>query len=70
MKIFKLKYQVYDIFLDQDNSYTGFEPSCWIRLGYNKQNKWQQYGGIKLQGYKFNMLTKNLETTLRIMGEL
>ena len=69
MKIFKIRKGLYDIFLDYNTFPTGFEESCWLRLqlSYGKPPiTWKQLAGIKLPSYKFQEITKTLETFLRL----
>ena len=51
-----------DIFLDSDLGITGFEPNCWLRLHKNREGKWTQVSGIRVPGFKFSAILKELST--------
>lgn len=68
MKIHKVKYQTYDIFLNYNTHPTGYEENCWLRVYIDKSNKFHQIGGISLPKFKFTQIIKTAEIAIKLQG--
>lgn len=60
MYILYVNKNLVDVFLDSNTGPTGFETSCWLRLHKNREGRWTQVNGIKVPGYKFSVIIKEL----------